>query len=316
VGNCVSAKEGIVYDVVIVGGGPAGMTAAVYSGRKNLDTALISRDLGGQALWSLEIQNYMGYQYITGQELMDKFREQMLQFPVEQHLGEDVAVVSAGDPGFIAETRQGGRYHGRTVIIATGKRPRPLDVPGEKELIGRGVSYCATCDGPLFRDLEVAVIGGGFSALAAAADLAKVARSVHLIHAGSKWQATPPMVERALRSDKVHPRLGHTVAAVRGDGAVSGITLKSSEGETQELAVQGVFVETGLIPSSECVAGLVGLNHRREILVDSDAKTSRRGVYAAGDVTSVPAKQIVVAAGDGAKAALGAHDFLLRERET
>jgi alkyl hydroperoxide reductase subunit F len=290
------------------------MTAAVYSGRKQLDTVLVSRDLGGQALWSLDVENYMGYQYITGQELMDKFREQMSRFPVGQHLGEDVVRVSAGAHGFLAETRQGQSYEAQTVIVATGKRPRPLNVPGEKELIGRGVSYCATCDGPLFRDLEVAVVGGGFSALAAAVDLAKVARTVYLIHAGSRWQATPALVEKALASDKVRPLLGHSVTAVGGEGQVGAIGVKTADGKTSELAVQGVFVETGLIPSSECVADLVELNAQREVVVDCDAATSRPGVFAAGDVTAVPAKQIVVAAGDGAKAALGADRYLLRAR--
>jgi len=304
-----------MHEVLIVGGGPAGMTAAVYVGRKKLDAALVSRDLGGQALWSLDIENYMGYQYITGQELMDKFRQQMEQFPVEQHVGEDVFRLTAVDVGFTVETRQGTSYQARTVIIATGKRPRPLDVPGEKELIGRGVSYCATCDGPLFRGLEVAVVGGGASAMAAAVDLAKVARTVHLIHSGSRWLTTPALKDTALGFENVRPLLSHTVTAVRGDGQVSGITVKSAAGEERHLALQGVFVETGLIPSSECVADLVQLNAQREIVVDCDAKTSRAGIYAAGDVTSVPAKQIVVAAGEGAKAALSAHAFLLRARK-
>jgi len=304
-----------MHDVLIVGGGPAGMTAAVYAGRKKLDTALVSRDLGGQALWSLKVENYMGYQYVSGQELMDKFREQMAQFPVEQHLGSEVARVSALGSGFVAEAGRGERHEARTVIIATGKRSRPLDVPGEKELIGRGVSYCATCDGPLFRDLEVAVVGGGVSALTAAVDLAKVARTVYLVHGGSRWQAAPALVDRALASERVQALLGYSVTAVRGDGQVSALAVRTPQGEAQDLAVEGVFVETGLIPSSECAADLVELNPQREIVVDCDAATSRPGVFAAGDVTSVPAKQIVVAAGDGAKAALGAHRFLLSGRK-
>ncbi len=170
-----------MYDLIIVGAGPAGMTAAVYAARKRLNTLLLSKDIGGQLLWTAGVENYMGYQFIEGPELMMKFEEQVKRFPLEQKIGQELAALSLLDGGFEVRTDNDERYQAKAVIIATGKRPRQLNVPGEERLKGRGVTYCAICDGPLFADENVAVIGGGNSALEAVYDMVKIAKQVYLV---------------------------------------------------------------------------------------------------------------------------------------
>jgi alkyl hydroperoxide reductase subunit F len=319
--------ESTLYDLIIVGGGPAGMTAAVYAARKRLATLLITRDLGGQALWTSEIENYMGYQFITGEELAARFEDQLKQFPIALHLDDPVERLSAGsrtrppaesdhptDRHFSATTHGGKRFRGRTAIIASGKRPRGLNVPGETELIGRGVSYCATCDAPLFAGKDMAVIGGGNSAFTAVADLIPIARRINVVNYEYDWQADPVLLERAELSGKMVPFLGHEVSEILGQGEVEGIVIRRrDDGETRELAVQGVFVEIGLAPNTEFAQGLVQLNEVGEIVVDCKGRTSVSGVFAAGDATTVPEKQIIIAAGEGAKAALSAYEYLLLE---
>ncbi len=322
-----AGDEATLYDLIIIGGGPAGMTAAVYAARKRLSTLLIAKDLGGQALWTSEIENYMGYQYITGEELAAKFEEQVKQFPINLHLGEGVEKLAAegqlqpavdgGNPSarqLLVTTESGKRFRGRTVIIASGKRPRRLNVPGEERLIGRGVSYCATCDAPLFAGRDVAVIGGGNSAFTAVADLIPISGQIYVVNYAYDWQADPVLLDRAERSGKMKPFLGYQVAEVLGQDQVEGIVIRPrGAGEAQQLAVQGVFVEIGLAPNSAFAQGLVQLNDADEVIVDCKGRTDMPGVFAAGDVTTVPEKQIIIAAGEGAKAALAACEYLLME---
>jgi alkyl hydroperoxide reductase subunit F len=319
--------EATLYDLIIIGGGPAGMTAAVYAARKRLTTLLITKDLGGQALLTSEIENYMGYQYITGEELAAKFEEQVKEFPIALHLDDGVEQLAAEDPQeseedlgspphkqFSVITGSGKRFRGRALIIASGKRPRRLNVPGEEELIGRGVSYCATCDAPLFAGRDVAVIGGGNSAFTAVADLTPIAGQIYVVNHAYDWRADPVLLERAERSGKMTPFLGHQVAEILGQDQVEGIVIQPrSDGETKELAVQGVFVEAGLAPNSEFARGMVVLNDVGEVMVNCKGQTDIPGVFAAGDVTTVPDKQIIIAAGEGAKAALAAYEYLLME---
>jgi alkyl hydroperoxide reductase subunit F len=309
-----AAEEG-PYELLIIGAGPAGLTAAVYAARKRLKVLLVSRDLGGQPLLTSGIENYMGYQYITGPELMAKFHEQVRQFPIATAIGEEAVRLtpSSREEGFTVVTRSSRSFQGKAVIVATGKRPRELGVPGEKELLGRGVSYCAVCDAPLFAGREVAVIGGGNSALTAAIDLVKIASRVYLVSRSTEWKGEPILVERALGSEKLTPLQGYWVREIRGEQRVKGIRIESEEeGRSQELPVEGVFIEVGLIPNSELVRGVVELNDEGEIIVDCACRTSVPGIFAAGDVTTVPEKQIIVAAGEGAKAALSAYQYLLR----
>ena len=304
-----------MYELIIIGGGPAGMTVAVYAARKKLSTLLISYDIGGQVLWTAGIENYMGYQFIEGLELMKKFEEQVKQFPLDIKTGERVSSLSQTNGGFEARTDKGESYQAKAAILATGKRPRKLNVPGEKELLGRGVTYCAICDGPLFADVKVAVIGGGNSALEAADDMVKIADHVYLV-------SLTPLIGDEIRIDRVKSAsnltmfLEHEVLEIKGDSRVKGIKIRDLKSKQErELDVGGIFIEIGLIPNSELVKELVTLNRLGEIEVNCGNETGVPGFFAAGDVTSVPDKQIVVAAGEGAKAALQAHRYLQRLSE-
>ena len=297
---------------MIIGGGPAGMTAAVYVARKKLNALLLSKDVGGQVNWTLGIENYMGYQFIEGPELIHKFEEQVKKFPLEMKVGEGVSNLSRINGGFEAKTDSGETYQAKAAIIATGKRPRPLNVPGEEKLRGRGVTYCATCDGPLFADMKVAVIGGGNSALEAVDDMVKIAEHVYLV---SLTQLTGDqiLIDKIQAASNLTMFLEHEVVAITGEKLVDGIKIRNLKTKQEKgLEVSGVFIEIGLMPNSDLVKGVADLNRIGEIEVNCNNEASVPGLFAAGDVTSVPEKQIVVAAGEGAKAALQAHRYLQR----
>lgn len=310
-----AGKTELIYDLVIIGGGPAGMTAAVYAARKRLKTLLISKDLGGQVLLTSEVENYMGYHYIEGRQLVDKFKEQVRHFPIDQEIGEEVEKLSKEGEIFSILTRSGKKFRGKTVIIASGKKSRSLNVSGEKRLIGRGVSYCSICDGPFFEGKEVAVIGGGNSAFEAALDLVKIASKIYLVDIASSWSADPVLVEQIEKEKKVTSFRRHKVKEIRGDDRVESITIEALDGgQIKGLSAEGVFIEIGLVPNSEFAASLVKLNQAGEIVVDCGNRTNIPGLFAAGDVSSVPEKQIIIAAGEGAKATLTAYQYLLRSR--
>lgn len=301
-----------MYDLIIVGAGPAGMTAAVYAARKRLNTLLLSKDIGGQLLWTAGVENYMGYQFIEGPELMMKFEEQVKRFPLEQKIGQELAALSLLDGGFEVRTDNDERYQAKAVIIATGKRPRQLNVPGEERLKGRGVTYCAICDGPLFADENVAVIGGGNSALEAVYDMVKIAKQVYLV---SQTQLTGDqiLVDKLKDISNLTIFLEYEVTEVEGSRRVEGITIRNlKSSEEKRIEVGGVFVEIGLIPNNGLVKGITKLNEHGEVEVTCSCEAGLPGLFAAGDVTNVPEKQIVVAAGEGAKAALQAQRYLQR----
>lgn len=288
------------------------MTAAVYAARKRLNSLLLSKDIGGQVNWTLGIENYMGYQFIEGPELMRKFEEQVKQFPLEVKTGQAVNSLNKTSQGFEARIEDNKSFESRTVIVATGKRPRPLNVPGENELRGRGVTYCATCDGPLFASMKVAIIGGGNSALESVDDMVKIAEHVYLLSL-TPLTGDQVLIDRVKGVHNLTMFLEHEVLEIIGDGLVSGIRIRDLKTKQERtLQIGGVFIEIGLIPNSELVKGLVSLNHVSEIEVNCNNETSVPGLFAAGDVTNVPEKQIVVAAGEGAKAALQAHRYLQR----
>jgi alkyl hydroperoxide reductase subunit F len=301
-----------MYDLIIVGGGPAGMTAAVYAARKKMNALMIARDMGGQVLTTSWIENYMGYQYVEGIELMDKFEEQIKKFPIEQFTSEEVESVSAVPAGFRLVLKTGQAFESRSVIIATGKKPRRLGVPGEQRLTGLGVTYCAICDGPLFAGEKVAVIGGGNSALEAIDDMLKVAEHVYAV-TEIGFTGDPVLVDRISGNPKLETFLSHQVSEIAGADRVQSLTIRSKAGgQPINLEVRGVFVEIGLVPNSQLVKGLARLNGNEEIEVNCNGETSVVGLYAAGDVASTPEKQIIIAAGEGAKAALQAHRYLQR----
>ena len=303
-----------MYDLIIIGGGPAGLTAAVYAARKKMNTLLVTKEYGGQLMWTKEIENYMGYQFISGPELMSKFEEQVKRFAVVTKYEEVNGFVVNEDGTFLIKT-ESDEYKSKTVIVATGKRPRRLDVPGEIEFTGRGVSYCATCDGPLFADKVVAVVGGGNSAVQAALELSNIAQTVYLVVRGDHYIADPIILDKMKVATNIVELKGHESQGIFGDEVVEKIIVRNiATGETQDLAVGGVFVEVGLEPNSEFVEDIIMMNKRREVVVDCRSKTNIPGVYAAGDITDGPDKQIVIAAGDGAKSALMAYDYLLHKQ--
>ena len=301
-----------MYELIIIGAGPAGMTAAVYAARKKLNTLLISGDIGGQVLWTAGVENYMGYQFIEGHELMKKFEEQVKQFPLDIKTEERVSSLSQTNGGFEVRTDKGEIYEAKAAMIATGKRPRQLNVPGEEKLKGRGVTYCATCDGPLFAGENVAVIGGGNSALEAAEDMIKIAEHVYLISL-TPLTGDQILIDKVTGATNLTMFLEHEVLEIKGESRVEGIKIRDLKSKQErELDVGGIFVEIGLIPNSEPFKGIVRLNRLEEIEVNCANETGVTGLFAAGDVTNVPEKQIVVAAGEGAKAALKAHRYLQR----
>jgi alkyl hydroperoxide reductase subunit F len=288
------------------------MTAAVYAARKRLNTLLLSKDVGGQVLWTMGVENYMGYQYIEGPELMQKFEEQVKQFPLDQKIGQGASTLSRVDVGFEVRAEGGESYQARAVIVATGKRPRQLNVPGEERLKGRGVTYCAICDGPIFAGEKVAVIGGGNSALEAALDMVKIGDHVYLVST-TPLTGDQVLIEKVKEASNLTTLLEYEVLSIEGSNRVESLTVRDLKtGAEKKLEVGGVFVEIGLIPNSDVVRDIVKLNRLGEIEVSCACETGVPGLFAAGDVTDVPEKQIVVAAGEGAKAALAAHKYLQR----
>jgi len=301
-----------MYDLMIIGGGPAGLAAGVYAARKQLKTLLVSGDIGGQVNLTLGIENYLGYQFVEGPELIDKFQTQVSQFPIDQKIDEKVSRLEKIEGGFEAITEAGEKYQSKAAVLATGKRPRKLNVPGETELTGRGVSYCAICDGPVFAGQKVAVVGGGNSALEAALDMVKIAEHVNLVSL-TPLTGDAVLIDKLAAAKNLSIFLEYQTERIEGTGLVGAIVIKDlKSGESKRLEVGGVFIEVGLVPNSEAVSGLVELNKQGEVPVSCSGETTIPGLYAAGDVTDIPEKQIVIAAGEGAKAVLQAHRYLLR----
>lgn len=306
------------YDFIIVGGGAAGLAAAIYGSRRALKTLVITESLGGQAATTEEIENYPGVGLTGGPTLTQSFKEQAERFGAtfvfERAERLAATTLKDGQLGYTVTTDR-GTYTGRTLLIATGLSHRHLNVPGERQLTGKGVSYCATCDAPLFKDQPVAVIGGGNSALDSALLLAKYSPSVTLIHRGPRFSGEATVLDRAKRASNIQRIVEAVVTEIQGKERVTGIKLASvtDPARTRDLAVAGVFVEIGYEVHPELFADFVETDAKQQIVVSPTGETSRPGVFAAGDITTVPFKQIVISAGAGAKAALQAHHYLLRQ---
>jgi len=301
-----------MHDLMIIGGGPAGLAATVYAARKQLKTLLVSGDIGGQMNTTLGIENYLGYQFIEGPELIDKFQTQVSQFPVDQKIGDKVSKLEKVEGGFEATTEAGEKYQAKALILATGKKPRKLNVPGEEEFTGRGVTYCAICDGPVFAGQRIAVVGGGNSAVEAVLDMVKIAEHVDMVSL-TPLTGDPILIGKLADAKNLSIFTEHQTEKIEGETFVSGMVAKDlKSGESKRLDVTGVFIEIGLVPNSDPIKGLVELNKWGEVPVTPSCETPVTGLYAAGDVTDVPEKQIIVAAGEGAKAALQAHRYLQR----
>lgn len=306
-----------LYDVAIVGGGPAAHSAALYARRKELKTAMVAKEEGGQLLYSSEIDNYLGVPDVEAFELVKKFRGHVNKYEPDKY--EDEVLGVEKNDNFSLQLDKEGELRSKTLIIATGAKWRKLDVPGEKELSGKGLSYCTTCDGPLFAGADVAVIGGGNSAFEGIIDLLPIANRIVNIDIAPEPIADPVLQRHVENSDhldevELESYYGHEILEILGDEMVTGLRIKDREsGEEKEIEVEGIFVEIGLIPNSDFVGDLVETNDAGEIVVDCDSKTKTEGLYAAGDVTNVPEKQIIIAAGEGAKAALGAYSYLIHQ---
>jgi alkyl hydroperoxide reductase subunit F len=301
-----------VRDLIIVGAGPAGLTAAIYAARKKIDTVVYAKDIGGQVATTVDIENYVGFTKISGPELIDKFKQHVDSLGIEIKLKSVERIEKTGQ--VFSVFFEGGSEESRAVIIASGKSSRRLNVPGEREFFGRGVSDCATCDAPLFANLNVAVVGGGNSALTAASQLITIAKQVNIV-AIEGLTGDPILQDRVRAARNLNIYDAHEVVAIEGNKLVERIKIRSRQtGQIIELPVRGVFVEIGLIPNSKLAANLARLNDKGEIMVDCACQTGIPGLFAAGDVTDVPEKQIIVAAGEGAKAALSAYHYLIHRK--
>ena len=301
-----------VFDLVVVGAGPAGISAALYAARKNLSVAVVSLDIGGQMGTTAEIENYPGIASITGPELVAQFGEHADRYHINKLIGERVTGITVKDRCRIVTMASGKEIRGRTVILASGASKRKLDIPGEKELAGKGVVYCATCDGPLFKDKRVAIVGGGNSALEAAIEMSGLAAHVSLISRG-EWTGDTILQDK-INSSAIEVMRGFEPTEIHGDQRVTGLSVKKRDtAEERRLDVDGVFIEVGLAASSEYALDLLATNGRGEIHVNRDLETGVRGVFAAGDVNDGREKQVVVAAGEGARAALAAFSYLVHQ---
>lgn len=303
----------MIYDIIIIGGGPAGITAGIYAARKKLKTLLISRDFVGEIGKALFIENYPGFKEITGLDLIGRLKEHLKKYEIEIQEGEEVKEIKKrGDGFFEIKTGPEKKYLSKVVIIATGRDPRPLEVPGEKEFLGKGVSYCVTCDGPLFSGKKVVIIGGGNSGFKAAFELAKHCPKVYILESSPEVKADEIEQERVNNLKNVQVLTNVVLKEIRGKNFVENITYQNRETKTiKEIPIDGVFVEIGYIPATSFVKDLVDFNGRDEIKINPKncvAKTA--GLFAAGDVTDIEYKQIVIAAGEGAKAALSAYEYL------
>ncbi len=299
-------------DVLVIGAGPAGLTAAMYAARKELRTTLVSPDVGGQILLTGEIENYPGFASVMSFDLADRMEEQVRRYPVTFETAA-VTKLARLEETFSATLDDGEEIEARAVIVTAGRRPRTLGIPGEKELTGRGVSFCATCDGPLYRGKKVVVVGGGDSAVQAATEMSDLCTKVTLL-VRNRLTAQEILQNRMARRGNVEVLMGVSPVQFSGDGRLSSVLVKFAEtGETKEIAADGCFIEIGGLPNNGFLPEELAQNAAGEIVTTRGGLTNVPGLFAAGDVTDTPYKQIVIAAGEGAAAALSAHAYLLRQ---
>ncbi len=310
----LSAKD--AFDVLVVGGGPAGAAAAIYAARKGIRTGVAAERFGGQVLDTMAIENFISVSETEGPKLARALENHVREYDVDIMNLQRAAQLIPGSDGSLHEIKleNGGSLKAKTLILATGARWREMNVPGEQEYRGRGVAYCPHCDGPLFKGKRVAVIGGGNSGVEAAIDLAGIVAQVTLLEFDSQLRADAVLQKKLHSLPNVTVITSALTSEVTGDGKkVTGLTYKDrNSSEFHELELEGIFVQIGLLPNSDWLKGTVELTSRGEIIVDARGETSLPGIFAAGDVTTVPYKQIVIAVGEGAKASLSAFDHLIR----
>jgi len=299
------------WDLIIIGAGPAGLNAALYGTRKGLDTVVVAEALGGQMLETGEIDNYLGLPGVEGAEMMELFWEHTDKYDVAFDLGEKITSLAKTEEGFIVKAASGVEIAGRAVIVASGTTNRELDVPGENDLKGKGVHYCATCDGHLYAGEKVAIIGGGNSGLEAALDLTKLDCQVVLVEYLDHLTGDQLLVDNVRNNEKIEVFTSHGVEEIKGKDKVDKVVLSHAEKDSKkELSVEAVFVEIGLIPNTDFIEDRVELNKIGEIVINQKNETSLPGLWAAGDVSNIKDKQVVIAAAEGAKAALRVNEYL------
>ncbi len=299
-----------MYDLIIIGGGPGGAAGAVYAARKQLKTLLITSDFGGQSVVSTDIQNWIGTTNISGQELADNLKKHVLAYANDVVTVKEGVIVTSIKKSpdqtvniFDVTTDQNETYQAKTVLISSGSGHRRLEALGADRLEHKGLTYCASCDGPLFTDMDVAVIGGGNSAFETAAQLLAYTKSVTLIHRNQNYRADPITVKKVLSHPKMHDLLNVDILEIKGDKFVDGIVYKEKNSETKELKVAGIFVEIGQIPNTAFAKDIVDLDEYNRIKIDPwTGKSSTPGIWAAGDCTNILYHQNNIATGDAVKA--------------
>lgn len=303
--------ENKTYDVVIIGAGPSGLTAAIYTSRRAMSTLVISKDVGGQLGLTDDVENYPGFESIGGLELSQKFQKQAGLTGTEYLFEEVCSIDKKEDGSFIVNTGSKKAIKARAVILAFGLTPRNLDVPGEKELTGRGVTYCATCDGPLYKGKVVTVVGGGNSALDAAEYMSKIAKKVYLLVRKDKFRGEQVLIDHVENAENVEVVYEAATKEIKGKDRVEALVYTNKEGKDVEIQTDGVFIEIGHLASTKWLSNLdLDLTDRGEIKITADNETSIKGLFAAGDITQITYKQAVISAGEGCKAALQAYKYL------
>jgi NADH-dependent peroxiredoxin subunit F len=307
----------MIYDLVIIGGGPAGITAGIYAGRQRMKTLLITKEFGGQmAKKATEVCNYPGFERISGMELIEKFVAHLEKQESVEVKFLEAEKIEKGKDIFTITTTDNQKIESKSVIVATGADPRPLEAIGEKEFIGKGVSYCVTCDGPIFKNKTIAIIGGGNAGIEAALFMVNYATKIYVLEFGAEIKCDQENKKECLTSDKIQIITNASVKEIKGEGLVSSLIYQDNVSkENKTLELQGVFIEIGSQPATSLAKGLVDFTKRDEIEVESETfQTKTPGLFAAGDNNSGPYKQIVTAAGEGCKACLAAYDYLRNKK--
>lgn len=300
-----------IFDLIIIGGGPAGLSAGIYASRRKLKTLILAKNIGGQAGYASQVENYPGYEAIGGFELMQKFQKQAEKFGCNFKY-EEVIDVKKEKNYFVTKTHS-TEYKSLTIILAFGMTPRNLDVAGEKEFLGKGVAYCATCDGPLFKNKNVAVVGGGNAALESVLYLSNIAKKVYQIHRREEFSGEAVLIEKIKGNKNVELVLDSVVTKINGDKFVKSVEVENLKTRAKsEIALDGVFIEIGHVVNAGPIKNLVEIDENHAVIIDSDCQTNVAGCFGAGDVTNIKYKQIVISAGEGAKAALSVYKYLQR----
>lgn len=300
-----------MYDLIIIGGGPAAICAGIYAARKKIKILLLTKEIGGQMIWSPKVDNYLGMPDLTGVELIKRFTEHLKKFEIEIKEGEVVITIKKEENIFKIITEKQKEYEAKSILIATGKSPRRLGVPGAEEFEGKGIVYCATCDAPLFTNKTVAVVGSGDSAVYIATDLLKYADKIYILDKYPEFKGENlALVSEIKKNPKIEIINSAIVKEIHGNKFVTSLIYEQNNNE-QGLKIDGIFVAIGSTPNSNFMEKVVELNEKKEIIINcKNNQTSTPGIFAAGDVTDITEKQIIVAAAEGAKAALNAYEYI------